>query len=452
MTIVHGELTPPLTAQNPRKRKRSANKDSDSPSDRPHLQSNLQVSAKNTSTSLYDHISPIRLQPHALKEFNRRNDGIPKPASPSPGSGFSNIPQHCQQATTELQRFARAGGPNLNDLRGYTLPTTISLKESEDLEMGPKREADNQGETESDSKRTKTSRAYDANFETLLGTRNVKLPDWNTPRPANFDELVAIMKRPASKPVSREILNSEYEKIFKSIGQATSEDMVKTNVFTKIRGNDDEKYPNTMNKLCTGWARLFPDIKLSRAKPDYLEGLSSDSESRLLRQQLKAYVAPLENGPCLPNFFLEMKGPDGTIECAMRQALYDGALGARGMLYARRAATTDNEFDEVAYTFSGLYASDNLRLYAHWLTQPLGVNTGHHYHMYTLGQFFLTTSAEDFQTAVMAFQNLRDYAAQLRTSIGKKAESKYSIMEIAKSLPPPLVAPDLSAEENDDLE
>ena len=452
MTIGHGELTPPLTAQNPRKRKRSANEDGGSSSDRSHSQSNSQVPAGNISTSLYDHISPIRLYPHALKEFNRRNDRIPKPTPPSPGSGLSNIPRHCQQVTTELQRFARAGGPDLNDLRGYIVPTTISLRESEDLAMGPKRKAENQHETESDSKRTKTSRAYDANFETLLETRNVKLPDWDTPRPANYDELVAVMKRPASKPVGREVLNSEYEKIYKCIRQATSEDMVKTEVFTIIRGNDDEKYPRAMNKLCTGWARLFPDIELSRAKPDYLEGLSSGSESRLLRQQLKAYVAPLEKGPCLPNFFLELKGPDGTIECAMRQALYDGALGARGMLYARRAATTDNEFDEVAYTFSGIYASENLRLYAHWVTQPLGDNTAYHYHMYLLGQFFMTTSAEDCQTAVMAFRNLRDHAAQLRTSIGKEAERKYRIMEKAKSLPPPLVAPVQSAEEDADLE
>ena len=456
MKIVHGELTPPLTASNSRKRKRSASEDSDSPFGRPHPLPESQFSARNLSTSLYDHISPIHLEPHALKEFNRRNDRIPKPAPPSPGSESSNLPQRRQEVSIDLQRFARIGGPNLNDLRGYTAPTSIALAESQppsskDPKMSLKRKSDAQGKTESDSKRTKTSRAYDANFETMLRARNVELPGWNTPRPANFDELIAIMKRPASKPVSQEVLNLEYEKVFKSIEQGTSEDKVKTNVFTKIRGNDDEKYPNAMNKLCTGWARLFPDVELPRAKPDYLEGLPSDSGTRLLRQQLKPYVAPLEDGPCLPNFFLELKGPVGTIECAKRQALYDGALGARGMLYARRAGT-DNGSDNIAFTFSGIYASENLRLYAHWVTQPQGVNNGYHYHMYTLGQYIITTSVQDFQTAVMAFRNLRDHAAQLRMSIAKVAESKYRAMEKVKSLPPPLYAPEQSTGQDADSE
>ena len=455
MKRVHGELTPPLTAPNSRKRKRSASGNGDSPG-RPHPQPTPQSSAKKLSTSLYDHISHILLEQDALREFNKRDRLIPRPPPPSPGSGPSSVPQRREEVSADLQRFARTGGPSLDDLRGYTAPTQITLAEpqhssSEARRMSPKRKSDAQGETESNSKKSKTSRAYDANFETMLRTRDIKLPGWDTSRPANFDELVAVMKRPASKPIDQGILNSQYEKIFRSIEQGTSEDKVKTNVFTKIRGDDDEKYPNAMNKLCTGWARLFPDVELFRAKPDYLEGLPSDSGTRLLRQQLKPYVAPLEDGPCLPNFFLELKGPVGTIECAKRQALYDGTLGARGMLCARRAAT-DREFDNIAQTFSGIYASDNLRLYAHWVTQPQGVNSDYHYHMCTLGQYIITTSAEDFQTAVMAFRNLRDHAAQLRTSIANVVERKYRLMEKDKSIPPPLIAPVQSVQEKADPE
>lgn len=38
----------------------------------------------------------------------------------------------------------------------------------------------------------------------------------------------------------------------------------------------------------------------------------------------------MEDKPVAPNFYLEVKEPDGLAAMAQRQACYDGAIGARG--------------------------------------------------------------------------------------------------------------------------
>jgi hypothetical protein len=52
-----------------------------------------------------------------------------------------------------------------------------------------------------------------------------------------------------------------------------------------------------------------------------------------VRDALSRHIIPLtqDDLPIVPNFFLEVKGPDGSVAVARRQACYDGALGARGM-------------------------------------------------------------------------------------------------------------------------
>jgi hypothetical protein len=58
---------------------------------------------------------------------------------------------------------------------------------------------------------------------------------------------------------------------------------------------------------------------------------------RRIRRELTGQIIPSvqEDISIMPNFFLEAKGPDGSLAVAGRQACYDGALGARGILSAK---------------------------------------------------------------------------------------------------------------------
>ncbi|KAK2741464.1 hypothetical protein FQN57_005597 [Myotisia sp. PD_48] len=73
-------------------------------------------------------------------------------------------------------------------------------------------------------------------------------------------------------------------------------------------------------------------ILLPHAKPDHFYGARPEQLDRQIRDKLEEYIIPSTQHdlPILPNFFLEAKGPDGTITVLMRQACYEGALAARG--------------------------------------------------------------------------------------------------------------------------
>ena len=447
MPIVHGELTPPLTAQNPRKRKRGASVNGDLPSGRPHPQSPRQSTAKNLSTSLYDHISHILLEHDALREFNKRDSRISRPAPPSPGSGPSNVPQRRQEVSIELQRFARAGGPNLTDLRGYISPAVEHTEETPSLgnktsEMAGKRKADlegNENPQNQKSWKTDATGAYDGNFTICLAEQNVKLPTLNTPQPTNFADLVAIMKQKRSESTDIDGLTSQWQAFMSKIQDAGTEADVQTDAFPTIRG--EVGYPHRMNKLCTTWAQLFPDVRLKLAKPDFFDGLQQGPEYRLLRQQLNSYVTPANDAPLMPNLFTEIKGTYGTESIATRQALHDGTLGVQGVYQAQKAAAKD-PFDGNARVFSGIFVGFSLILFAHFVSQPTDEDGKLQYHMCNLDEYSLRKSADEFHAGITAFQNLRDHAAKVRIELARETESKLRILEKAGTLPPPLIAPD----------
>ena len=71
-----------------------------------------------------------------------------------------------------------------------------------------------------------------------------------------------------------------------------------------------------------------------------------------------------------PNFFLEVKGPEGILAVAERQARYHGAVGSRGIHSLQNYGAEEPEYDGKAYTFSSIYHGGTLKLYAHHVTAP----------------------------------------------------------------------------------
>ena len=307
--------------------------------------------------------------------------------------------------------------------------------------MAEKRKADPQGNEQSGSqksRKTDATGAYDGNFSTCMAEQNVKLPSIDTPQPMNHTDLVAVLRQKRAGPTDPDILTTQWKTFMRKIQDATTETDVQTDAFPTIRG--EARHPHTMNKLCTTWAQPFPDVRLKLAKPDFFDGLQPGPEYRLLRQQLNSYVSPANDSPLMPNFFVEIKGIYGTEIIATRQALHDGTLGAQGVYQTQKVAAKD-PLDERARVFSGIFIGSSLILFAHFVSQPTEKDGKLHYHMYSLDEFSLRKSADEFHAGITAFQNLRDYAAKVRNELGRDTERKLKDLEQAGALPPPLIAP-----------
>ncbi|KAG7007286.1 hypothetical protein G7Y79_00010g027870 [Physcia stellaris] len=380
--------------------------------------------------SFYDCLSKIHLTSGALHELNRRNRHLPKSAAialgPDSGIDFDSLPLRRGEVSANLQRFARVGGPDLIDLRGYIRSESIDLETSEtstseSLDMaGKKRKSKSQSGPSSNKRTTKSGKSvntgpYDDNFMTALLDGGVDGPHYD-PKPANFEALKTLMKATGSSPRS-DFTEAKLAEFREAAQKAANEEGVNLEVITKIR--DNTAYETIHSKLCSNWAPLLEEGGLTAAKPDYMDGLKIKKENAFLRLYLDTYIVPAANAPFLPNFFFEAKGPMGLGEVAQRQALHDGALGARGILYTRICA--GRKIDDNAYTFSGFFAGGVVKLFAHFITQPDGIEGMLHYHMCIIGQWIVESDLDTYRVAVTAFRNLRRHASTVRERIATSA-------------------------------
>lgn len=396
--------------------------------DIPHPPSSTWQSSTRNPPSFWDSLSSIKLTSAALDELNRRNKHLPKPVpialGTDSGVDFDNLPARRGEISAELQRFARVGGPSLTDIRGYTRPGSIDLEEptSGSVDMVGKRksrtpsgQANSKKSKSENTTETRNTSPYDDNFMTALLDRHINKPDYD-PKPTNFEALKTLMKPKGSSSIS-DFTEEKLSEFRAAAAKATNEEGVNIEVITKIK--DDTVYHTVQTQKCSNWAPLLDKGGLTAAKPDYMDGLEIKSENGFLRSYLQEFIVPAANVPFLPNFFFEAKGPKGTPEIANRQALHDGSLGARGILYTRICA--GEKLDSDAYTFSGLFSSGVLKLFAHFITQPDGNKGMLHYHMCILGQWLVENDVDTFRLAVTAFRNLRQHASTVREGLAVQA-------------------------------
>lgn len=392
------------------------------------------LSTTRNPPNLYDHLAHIRLEPQALDEFNRRNALLPQltPFAPESSSEtlLASLPLRRGEVPAELQQFARLGGPDLTDLRGYTRPVSIPSLNTESLDMSQqKRKSDAQENENPDKKKSKKSNAYDDNFETFLLDRNVNGEIMEL-EPSNFADLKETLAEERLDMSPTNFTNDKLKKLISDIKNDTrNEGGVEDKIVTVIRGDAD--YPTAKGQACTAWIPLTEDVQLARAEPDYYDGLKPHKDNALLRKHLSHLIVPAPNmNPFLANFFFEVKGPKGILEGARRQAMYDGAYGARGM-YFTGVIAEEKELTKKAVTFSAIYASGVLKLFAHFILRPNEKDNVLHYHMTLLDSFLLDNSLEQAREAITSFRNLRDHAAPARADLAERASK--SLRKLAKA-------------------
>jgi hypothetical protein len=160
----------------------------------------------------------------------------------------------------------------------------------------------------------------------------------------------------------------------------------------------------------------FTEDDLTKAKPDLYYGARPEQLNPKIRRELGRHIIPSRDDslPMVPNFFLEAKGPDGSLAVALRQACYDGALGARGMQSLRSYSQGAGACDNRSYTISTIYHGGTLKVYCHYACQPNGPDANPEYYMHQLNAWSLTGNPGSFVKGITAFRNARDLAERWR--------------------------------------
>lgn len=179
--------------------------------------------------------------------------------------------------------------------------------------------------------------------------------------------------------------------------------------FSIIAGTPD--IPSQENLLFENLKHIT-DGSITKAKPDFYDGSRPADLNKHVRKELGPYIVPSTNtaAPCLPNFFTEGKGPNGNTAVCKNQALYDGALGARGMHELRSYVDSETAYDNNAYAITSTYhgGSETLTVYT---THPIPFKypkTSTEYRMTQLRSFAMTDASDTFQQGARVLRNARE--------------------------------------------
>ncbi|KAH7148314.1 hypothetical protein EDB81DRAFT_841935 [Dactylonectria macrodidyma] len=389
----------------------------------------------------FDNLSQKYLTKFMLRELDRRNtearrssDQLQQPTRPCTRLTVARWKdthppaerwvEECNSKTLKhIRRYAKHGGPDLADLRGVS--NTCRLKSNFGRR---KRFSDylHSGRTKP-MMHTKGDTPYDANFRQHIADHGIFTVGYKyldgrpLPKPENFKEILEALAKPRAS--LNEFSEEDYDKHADIITNVSNEKHVMNSVITCLEGDATE------NKFISGGVRFrnlsdITDGTLGDGTPDQYHGARPEQLHRTIRQELNKSIIPStrKDLPITPNFFLEAKGPGGTLGVAILQACYYGALGARGIhnlrCYRSLASTA---YDNKAYTITVTYVAETLTIYA---IHPIRVDERTELIMTRLCAFALNGGLKIFREAATAYRNAIDWAAQQRNLVIRQVNER----------------------------
>ena len=393
-----------------------------------------------TPSWFWDNLSRQWLTRRTLGEFDRRTEWPATPLPPNRSDKEESID------LAQLKRFARHGGPSLGHLRAVssiqpfqkcllnlsqypesdsTVPSNPTMSSSQ---SGSRKRAKTGRESNTSSKTRRTS-AYDDDFQQHLVDHGVYPAGYgdvrNLQEPHNWKEINARLALPrASLSPSRFTYDAFLD--FKEENQeALTENTVMSRAFPIIAGTAD--IPSQENILF-GNLKDLTDGSITKAKPDFYDGSDPSKVKKQIREELGPYIVPSTNttASCLPNFFTEGKGPNGNPAVCKRQALYDGALAARGIHKLRSYVDPETAYDNNAYTITSTYhgSTGALKLYSTHPTPSMSPDIPIEYRMTELNGWDMTGNPDTFRQGANALRNARAWAKEKREEVIATANAK----------------------------
>ncbi|KAI4162736.1 MAG: hypothetical protein LQ342_003623 [Letrouitia transgressa] len=415
--------------------------------------------------AFWDSLSKIWLTKDALKELDKRStQSVPNLPPPyrrahrpvtrrflanlkSSEATYNFLYNYAPRTLKDVKLFARHGGPDLSGLRGVcNVRNLISGAKADDTLQYPEpihpldyimrsRSSSSRHRKQGSmptsksrptttntttTKNTKSSRPKDPNYQQKLIDSGV-LPDGyeypdghEPPLPQNWDE---INRRLAQPRLSPSVFPEEkYQAFVRKDKRAFNEDAVKDSVLPAMLETMSASGDAQKNIWFTNIDPITDDI--AHVKPDYYYGAQPEQIHQNVRDQLSKHIVPSNHThlPAVPNLFLEVKGPSGNLAEAERQALHDGAIGARAIQSLQSYGQDEPIFDNNAYTISLIYHSGTLKMYSHSVAQPNGPGTQPEYYMHQITTWGMTGNRDTFRDGAKAFKNAKDWARGARNA------------------------------------
>ncbi len=283
------------------------------------------------------------------------------------------------------------------------------------------------GRDSSTSTSTRRTSAYDPAFEQHLvdhgvyparygGVRNLQKPD-------NWEEINTRLALPRASLSPSRFKDEDFQDFTEKNEEALTESEIMNKAFPIIAGTTS--IPSQENLRFTNLKDLT-DGSITKAQPDSYDGAHPEELHEKIREELGPYIVPSTNtaAPCLPNFFTEGKGPKGLTDVCKSQAMYDGALGARGIHELRSYVDPETAYDNNAYTITSTYHGGTLRLYTTHPTQSSNPKQSTNFRMTQLRGWDMTDNPDTFRQGATAWRNARSMAKEKRQELIAAANAK----------------------------
>ncbi|KZZ94258.1 hypothetical protein AAL_05225 [Moelleriella libera RCEF 2490] len=328
----------------------------------------------------------------------------------------------------DLLQFARHGGPDLCDLRGYPRPSTehrrpVDMSSSRSSRSRRTRSTNPASTTPgSVTDKVRKSTPYNGDFDLHL-TDHLIHPIHASQEPNLEGIMSALAARRASLSPSQFSENA-FKTVRAKNFRAKDEHDVLINVIPTIHGSSQFDHYCARN---TTFANLEPltDNTIVAPKPDIYYGAYPERLAPSIREELACHIIPstMVDKPMAPNFFMEAKGPDGSVAVVMRQARYDEAIGSRAIHSLQNYNQEEPVYDGTPYTYSSIYHGGHLQLFAHHVTAPAEGGRPE-YHMNPLTAYSMISTRDEFVEGATAFRNARELARQHRDNFIQAANAK----------------------------
>ncbi|OAL34115.1 hypothetical protein AYO20_06570 [Fonsecaea nubica] len=277
----------------------------------------------------------------------------------------------------------------------------------------------------------KSSSPYCANFDQNLTDGGVYPANFlfqdgkAAKRPGNWDQINQRLgvRRLSLSPSS--FSEADFQNFAENDDNAHKEKQVTTSVIPIIEGKIIDP-----GSVCGGirWTNLDPltDGTIVPGNPDIYYGAHPEHLDRRVRDELRNSIIPSKQDslPIVPNFFLAVKGPGGTAKVANSQALYNGALGERGMIRLLSFGHEKPVFDNNAHAISSTYCNGQLQLFTIHAASPTGPGGRPEYFMHRLRSFAMNDTPETFRHGAAAYRNARDWAKEQRDQAIEQANAR----------------------------
>jgi len=268
---------------------------------------------------------------------------------------------------------------------------------------------------------TRSTGPYNRNFQQNLIDGGVypdgyEYPDGRAPpQPGNLQEIHRRLSQPRPSLSPSKFSDEEFRKFKRADAHASKEKQITTSVIPIIEGEIGDAKCVSGGIPFTNLYHLT-DGTLVPGNPDIYYGARPEQLDRQVRDELSKHIIPStqEDLPVAPNFFLEVKGPDGSAAVARRQASYHVALGARGIHSLRSYGQEEPDFDNNAYTISSIYHDGTLKMYTSHPSQPTSSEDRPEYPMNQVKGWSMTSDLETFRQGATYYRNGRDWAKEQR--------------------------------------